>query len=96
MKIREGMLVRYRCRACKTPDVGEDLYGYSNYPRERRMQPLWRPAWVTRDWGATDGLPCVNLRVMTDSGGLEDMWRCSVPHVSHAAGTQQAWDFFDS
>ena len=94
MKVREGQMVRYRAVPCDTPDVGTDLDLFQNYPRERRMRPLMRPALVLRVWDSGD-TPCVNLLVYADGDAVESRWRTSVQHVSQAAPNAPAWDFIE-
>lgn len=89
-RIREGDIVQYRTRPCPTPDEGADIDLYSNFERERRARPLWRPAIVLRVW-SSEWNPAVNLRVLADSDGTFDRFRPSVPHTSRAEDGDFAW-----
>ena len=75
-----GDIVEYRTVPCRTPSQGHDLDLYSNYANDVRMQPIWRPALVTRVWAPDDPASALNLRVFADAGDSEfDCWRTSIP-----------------
>ena len=86
-----GSTVLYRTVPCPVPTEGQDLNAYSNYKDEDRSGPIWRPAIVIRIWDHTTPYPCINLRVLADSGPEDDLWRSSVPHVTRAVPNGFAW-----
>ena len=82
-----GDIVEYCTVPCTSPDEGLDLALYSNYAREDRMKPIWRPALVLRVWEDDNPASLLNLRVYADAGdALSDVWRTSVPRREDATG----------
>ena len=73
-------MVYYRTRPCPKPYEGPDIDLYSNYKDSDRHKSIARPAIVTRVWGE-GAFPALNLRVLSDSDGIDDVWLTSVPFM---------------
>ena len=79
--------VFYHTRPCTTPDTGIDIDLFSNYSMTDRMKSIVRPAIVTRVW-EEGSMPSVNLRVLSDSDGVDDAWLTSVPFMKDSTSKE--------